>query len=59
MKYVKKLVFPGEVMNAMLVYMADNQEKGSDAAIEFLKQHEGGWGKWVSSKAKKAIKAGL
>ena len=59
LKYVKKRVFPGEVMNAMLVYMADNQAKGSDAAIEFLKQHEGVWGKWVSGGAKKKIKAGL
>ena len=59
LKYVEKRVFPGEVMNAMLVYMADNQAKGSDAAIEFLKQHEGVWGKWVSGSAKKKIKAGL
>jgi len=59
LKYVKKRVFPGEVMNGMLVYMADNQAKGSDAAIEFLKKHEGVWKKWVSSAAKKKIKAGL
>ena len=59
MKYVKKRTFPGEVMNGMLVYMADNQAKGSDAAIEFLKQHEKIWGKWVSTAAKKKIKAGL
>ena len=31
---------PGDVMNGMLVYMADNQAKGSDAAVEFLKKHE-------------------
>ena len=36
-KYVEKRTYPGEVMNGMLVYMADNQAKGSDAAIEFLK----------------------
>jgi len=59
LKYVKKRTYPGDVMNGMLVYMADNQAKGSDAAIEFLKQHEGVWGKWVSSSAKKKIKAGL
>ena len=46
-------------MNGMLVYMADNQAKGSDAAIEFLKNHEDIWGKWVSGGAKKKIKAGL
>jgi len=33
--------------------------KGSDAAVEFLKKHEDLWGKWVSSSAKKKIKAGL
>ena len=59
LKYVKKRTFPGEVMNGMLVYMADNQAKGSDAAIEFLKKHEKIWGKWVSGSAKKKIKAGL
>ena len=59
LKYVKKRTYPGDVMNSMLVYMADNQAKGSDAAVEFLKQHEGVWGKWVSSAAKKKIKAGL
>ena len=59
LKYVEKRTYPGPVMNGMLVYMADNQAKGSDAAIEFLKQHEAVWGKWVSAGAKKKIKAGL
>ena len=57
--YVEKRTYPGDVMNGMLVYMADNQAKGSDAAVEFLKKHEDLWGKWVSSSAKKKIKAGL
>ena len=43
----------------MLVYMSDNQAKGSDAAVEFLKQHEDVWGSWVSSSAKKKIKSAL
>ena len=59
LSYVEKRTYPGPVMNGMLVYMADNQAKGSDAAIEFLKQHESLWSKWVSSSAKKKIKAGL
>ena len=58
-KYVEKRTYPGDVMNGMLVYMADNQAKGSDAAVEFLKQHESLWGKWVSSSAKKKIKKSL
>ena len=46
-------------MNGMLVWMADNQAGGSDAAIEFLKKHEDVWKKWVSGAVKKQIKAGL
>ncbi len=59
LSYVEKRTYPGPVMNGMLVYMADNQAKGSDAAIEFLKQHEAVWSKWVTAGAKKKIKAGL
>ena len=43
----------------MLVWMGDNQADGADAAIEFLKTQESVWGKWVSGKAKKKIKAAL
>ena len=58
LSYVEK-VYPGEVMNGMLVYMADNQAKGSDAAVEFLIQHEDVWSKWVSKDAAKKIKKSL
>ena len=47
------------VMNGMLVWMADNQAGGSDAAIEFLSKHEDVWTKWVSSGVAKKVKAGL
>jgi len=46
-------------MNGMLVYMADNQAGGADAAIEFLTKHEDVWTKWVSSSVAKKVKAGL
>ena len=59
MNYLKKRVYPGEVMNGMLVYMADNQAAPADAAIEFLKQHENVWTKWVSKGAAKKIKGSL
>ena len=59
MKYLKKRTYPGTVMNGMLVWMGDNQADGADAAIEFLKTQESVWGKWVSGKAKKKIKAAL
>jgi glycine betaine/proline transport system substrate-binding protein len=46
-------------MNGMLVYMANEQAGGADAAIEFLIQHEGIWSDWVSAEAKAKIKAAL
>lgn len=57
--YIGKRVFPGEVMNALLVYMADNQAEGEDAAIEFLQQHEDIWTTWVSSEAAEKVKSSL
>ncbi len=59
LSYVEKRTYPGTVMNGMLVYMADNQAKGSDAAVEFLIKHEDVWTKWVSSDAAKKIKKSL
>ena len=57
--YLSKRVFPGPVMNGMLVYMTENQAGGEDAAIEFLMQHEDLWKTWVSADAAAKIKAGL
>ena len=57
--YVEKRTYPGTVMNGMLVFMADNQAKGSDAAVEFLIKHEDIWTKWVSSSVAKKIKKSL
>ena len=58
-KYIGDRTYPGPVMNGMLVWMADNQAGGSDAAIEFLTKHEDVWTKWVSSGVAKKVKAGL
>ncbi len=57
--YLQKRVFPGPIMNGMLVYMADEQAGGADAAIEFLIQHEDLWTSWVSADAAAKIKASL
>ena len=57
--YLSARVFPGPVMNGMLVYMTENQAGGQDAAIEFLMQHEDLWTTWVSADAAAKIKAGL
>ena len=55
--YFEKRIFPGNVMNSMLVYMQDEQASGADAAIEFLIQHEDLWTGWVSEEAAAKIKA--
>ena len=58
-KYVEKRTYPGEVMNGMLVYMADNQAKGSDAAVEFLVRYPDVWTKWVPSDVADKIRKGI
>ncbi len=58
-KYVEKRTYPGEVMNGMLVYMADNQAKGSDAAVEFLVRYPDVWTKWVPANVADKIRKGI
>ena len=58
-KYVEKRTYPGEVMNGMLGYMADNQSKGSDAAIEVLVRYPDVWTKWVPSDVADKIRKGI
>jgi len=57
--FLKKRVYPGNVMNGMLVYMGDNQAGGKDAAVEFLKKHENVWTKWVPADVAAKVKADL
>ncbi len=59
MDYLNKRVFPGEVMNGMLVYMGDNQAGGEDAAIEFLIQNGDVWESWVSAEVAEKVKKAL
>ena len=54
--YLKSRVYPGDVMNGMLVYMQANQADGADAAEEFLKNHHDVWGKWVPANIAAKIK---
>jgi glycine betaine/proline transport system substrate-binding protein len=58
-EYLKNRVYPGDVMNGMLVYMQANQADGGDAAIEFLKKHGKIWEKWVPADIGSKVKAGL
>jgi glycine betaine/proline transport system substrate-binding protein len=46
-------------MNSMLVYMAENQAEGADAAIEFLQSHEDVWKDWVGADMRIKIKNAL
>ena len=59
LKYVEKRTYPGPIMNGMLVYMTENQAKGSDAAVEFLVRHPEVWTKWVSASVAKKVKAAI
>ena len=59
MKFLERRTYPGAVMNEMLVYMADNQADGGDAAIEFLKKHEAVWTKWVSGAVANKVRTGI
>ena len=57
--YIGKRVYPGAVMNSMLVYMDDQKASGKDAAYTFLEKHENVWTKWVSSDVAKKVKSSL
>ena len=59
MKYLSKRVYPGPVMNEMLVYMADNQAEGADAAVEFLTKHEAVWTAWLSDSVANKVRQGI
>lgn len=59
MTYLNSRVFPGEVMNDMLVYMGDNQAGGEDAAIEFLATQGGVWESWVSAEVAEKVKEAI
>lgn len=57
--YFKARVFPGEVMNAMLVFMSENQANGEDAAFEFLATHPEIWTGWVPAEVAEKVKSAL
>ena len=59
MSYITNRVYPGEIMNGMLVFMTEQKASGKDAAFEFLEKHGSVWEKWVSADVAKKVKAGL
>jgi glycine betaine/proline transport system substrate-binding protein len=56
MDYLRNRVFPGDVMNGMLVYMDENQADGADAAAEFLRVHGDVWKPWLPSEVAARVK---
>jgi len=58
-EYFSKRIFPGEIMNAMLVYMNDNQATGEDAAYYFLETYPEVWSAWVGEDAATMVKDAL
>lgn len=59
MGYIENRVFPGDEMNAMLVYMNENQATGEDAAFEFLATKEDIWTQWVPADVAEKVKDAL
>ena len=57
--YITNRIYPGEIMNGMLVFMTEQKASGKDAAFEFLEKHGSVWEKWVSADVAKKVKAGL
>jgi glycine betaine/proline transport system substrate-binding protein len=57
--YLAARVFTAEAMGSMLVFMADEQAAGEDAAIEFLIEYEDLWTNWVSEEVAAKVKAAL
>ena len=59
MSYFGKRIFPGSIMNSMLVNMEDNQSQGADGAIEFLEKHPEIWINWITPEAGEKVKKAL
>ena len=59
MSYFGKRIFPGSIMNSMLVYMENNQAQGADGAIEFLEKHPEIWLNWITLEAAEKVKKAL
>jgi len=58
-EYLAARVYPGEVMGSMLVFMAEEQADGEDAAYEFLATYEEVWTQWVPADIAEKVKAAL
>ena len=59
LNYLQKRIYPGAVMNGMLVYMDTEQAQGPDAAMEFLIKHEDVWTTWVPADVAEKVKSAM
>jgi glycine betaine/proline transport system substrate-binding protein len=57
--FISNRVYPGNIMNGMLVFMTEQKASGKDAAFEFLEKHGDIWEKWVSPDVAKKVKSSL
>ena len=59
MAYFTARVWPGTVMNSMLVWMGDTGGTGADAATHFLSNHGDVWNAWVDADVAATVEASL
>jgi glycine betaine/proline transport system substrate-binding protein len=59
MDYFAARVYPGDVMNAMLVWMDDNQAGGADATTYFLQTYPEVWKAWVDDETAATVEAAM
>jgi glycine betaine/proline transport system substrate-binding protein len=57
--YIRNRVYPGSVMNEMLVVMNQTETGGATAAMQFLRDYPTVWHSWVSDSVRDRIQAGL
>jgi len=59
MDYFAARIYPGEVMNAMLVWMDANQAGGADATTYFLQTYPEVWKGWVDDETAASVEAAM
>jgi glycine betaine/proline transport system substrate-binding protein len=59
MDYFAARTYPGDVMNAMLVWMDANQAGGADATTHFLQTYPEVWKTWVSADVAASVEAAM
>jgi len=58
-EYLKKRQLSATAINKVLAWMNENQAKGEDAALHFLKENQGVWTTWLAPEVAEKVKAAL